>query len=270
MHEKQPKIRLIAQERIFSSHHQPRKLFDENALDELAKSIDAMGLLQPITVRKIGGRFEIVAGERRYRACLRAGLEEIPCIVVEADHRRAELLALTENLQRRDLDCFEVAAGLGRMIEEYSLTQEECARYLGKSQSAIANKLRLLKLDKKIVAEIRRHGLTERHARALLKLSTVAEMKYAISRMASEGMSVSQAEALVEAMGEAIKRQHATPAERHRVYVVKDIRLFFNSVTKAVDTMRLAGIPAEVERSEEPDNLVLTVRIPKKVRGEAI
>ncbi|MBR5869122.1 MAG: ParB/RepB/Spo0J family partition protein [Clostridia bacterium] len=261
---------MIAQERIFSSRNQPRKLFDEGSLDELAKSIDALGLLQPITVRKIGGRYEIVAGERRYRACLRAGLQEIPCIVVEADHRRAELLALTENLQRRDLDCFEVAAGLGRMIEEYGLTQEDCARRLGKSHSAIANKLRLLKLDKKIVAEIRRHGLTERHARALLRLSSQTEMKYAIARMASEGLSVSQTEALVDAMLEVVKRKQVTPAERHRVYVVKDIRLFFNSVTKAVDTMRLAGIMAEMERSEETDNLVLTVRIPKKVRGEAI
>lgn len=258
------KVKAIPQERIFSSVNQPRKLFDEESLHELARNIEYCGLMQPVVVRKVGARFEIVAGERRYRACVMAGFREIPCMVTEASDELAEIMALSENVQRKNLDCFEVAESLGRMIKKYKLTQEECARRLGKSQSAVANKLRLLQLDKKLIALIRRDGLTERHARALLRIGDERLRVEAEKHMAAEGMNAMQAEAYAAALSSGAAAETASPAERHRVYVIKDIRVFFNSVSKAVDTMREAGIAATMERGEENENLVLTVRIPKQ------
>ena len=149
---------------------QPRSVFDAAGLQELAASIRQYGVLQPLSVRKKGSGFELVAGERRLRAAGLAGLREVPCLLVTADDQDAGLLALVENLQRRDLDYIEQAQGLARLMQQYHLTQEQAARRVGKSQSAIANKLRLLKLSEPVLALLRASGLSERHARALLRI----------------------------------------------------------------------------------------------------
>ena len=152
--------------------NQPRKRFSPDGLEELAASIREHGVLQPLTVRKVDGSFELVSGERRLRAARMAGLSEVPCIVIDVDGVCSSLLALVENLQRRDLDFLEEAMALDRLIHTYDLSQEEAARRIGKSQSAVANKLRLLKLSPRLLDRLRQNGLTERHARALLRLET--------------------------------------------------------------------------------------------------
>lgn len=258
------KYKLIPQERIFSSVSHPRKLFDEDSLHELARSVEYCGLLEPVVVRRVGARYEIVAGERRYRACLMAGFEEIPCMVAKAGDELAGIMALSENLQRKNPDSFEMAEGIGRVIKKHRLSEAECARRLGRSRAAVADKLKLLTLDKKLIAALRRDGLSERHARALLVIGDERLRFEAEKHMASEGMNARQAEAYAAALQSGEGTEDMPPAEKHRIYVIKDIRVFFNSVTHAVDTMRKAGIAATMERGEESENLVLTIRIPKR------
>ena len=149
---------------------QPRRHFDQEALAELSESIRSYGILNPLTVRRRGGRYELVAGERRLRAAKLAGLTEVPCLLVDVDMQDAGLLALVENLQRKDLDFLEEAEGLRQLIDRFGLSQEDAARRIGKSQSAVANKLRLLRLPGDILEALRDNGLTERHGRALLRL----------------------------------------------------------------------------------------------------
>ena len=146
---------------------QPRKIFREEALQELADSIRTHGILQPLSVRRVGTSYELIAGERRLRAAQMAGLTEIPCIVMSMDEKESGMAAMIENLQRQDLDFIEEARGIQRLMEKWNLGQEQTAKFLGKSQSAVANKLRLLKHSQPVLDELRRHGLTERHARAL-------------------------------------------------------------------------------------------------------
>ena len=149
---------------------QPRKRFDDESLEELSGSIKSYGILNPLTVRLRGGKYELVAGERRLRAAKLAGLEEVPCILIDVNMEDASLIALVENLQRRDLDFIEEALGISQLIRMFGMSQEEAARRIGKSQSAVANKLRLLKLPSDVLESLRQNGLTARHGRALLRL----------------------------------------------------------------------------------------------------
>ena len=163
---------------------QPRKVFDPAALDELADSIRQHGILQPLSVRRRGGGYELIAGERRLRAAELAGVTDIPCIVMSMDDRESGMAALVENLQRQDLDFIEEAMGIARLVKDWGMSQEQAARLLGKSQSAIANKLRLLKHSEPVLAALREAGLTERHARALLRLGSEEEKLAAIREIA--------------------------------------------------------------------------------------
>ena len=176
---------------------QPRQFFREETLDELAESIRRHGILQPLSVRRIGTAYELIAGERRLRAGIQAGLTELPCIVMNMDDKESGMAALIENLQRQDLHFIEEAQGIQKLMAQWSMSQEQAARLLGKSQSAVANKLRLLRHSSNVLRAIREGELTERHARALLKLPTDPQQMQAIHSIVKLGMSVARAESYI-------------------------------------------------------------------------
>ena len=186
--------------KVEPNREQPRKYFDEDALQELADSIKQFGLLQPILVQDRKDYYEIIAGERRWRAAKLAGLKEVPCLSLQIDSQQSSLLALVENLQRRDLDFWEEALALERLIHTFHLSQEECAKRIGKSQSAVANKLRLLKLPEDVLELLRGGGCTERHARALLRLDSPALQLQCATEVVDGQLTVSQTEGLVAAL----------------------------------------------------------------------
>lgn len=243
--------------------HQPRSVFDENGLNELSESIRQYGVLQPLTVRRspLGG-YELVAGERRLRASIIAGLREVPCLLLDATEKQSSVLALVENLQRCDLDFFEEAEGIRRLIRQFGLSQDEAARRLGKSQSAVANKLRLLRHPEEVTEAIRRHGLTERHARALLRIEGLEARLEAVEHIASQKLNVAQTEEYIENLLTSVTVESEAKRGIRTLYVFKDIRLFLNTVTRAVDTMRRSGVNASVDKQEEEGGIRLTITIP--------
>lgn len=248
---------------IRPNQSQPRKTFKDEELNSLASSIEENGILQPLTVRRLNlQEYELVAGERRLRAAVIAGLKRVPCIVIKCTDRESAIFALLENLQRSDLGMFEEARGISRLIRKYNLTQEEAAAKLGKKQSTVANKLRLLKLTMDEQDWINQAGLSERHARALLRISDESLRKEALSKVISEGLNISQTEELVDNI---ISSSFIEVDDKHRKkrVVIKDVRIFINTINKAVDTMRLAGINAVSKRAENDDYIEYTVRIPK-------
>ena len=249
-------------EDIAPSPVQPRKLFGEKELEELSESIRSYGILNPLTVRCRGGKFELVAGERRLRAAKLAGLREVPCILLDVNMEDASLIALIENLQRRDLDFIEEAAGLSRLIRMFGLSQEEAARRIGKSQSAVANKLRLLKLPPDVLEKLRSYGLTERHGRALLRLEGADAQRMALEYIAANALTVAAAEEYIEGL---LKEPEENPeqAAPHRTLVLKDVRVFLNSLNRSLDLMKQGGIDAAVRREETDSSLILTISIPK-------
>ena len=237
---------------------QPRRHFSREGLEELAASIKEHGVLQPLSVRRGSMGFELISGERRLRAARMAGLTEVPCIVVSVDSKQSSLLALVENLQRRDLDFVEEASALARLIETYHLSQEEAARRIGKSQSAVANKLRLLRLPPEALALLREHGCTERHARALLRLETPQAQLEAARYVAQQGLTVARTEQYVEDL----LRQSDKPKKKP-TFVIKDVRLFLNTVSRGLSLMKNAGVNANCQRRETDDSILLTITIPK-------
>ena len=240
---------------------QPRKSFDEEGLRELAESVRRHGILQPLTVRRTDSGWELVAGERRLRAAKLAGLETVPCLETEADDRRSALLALVENLQRRDLHYFEEAEAIAAYLRQTGCTQEEAAALLGRSPSAVANKLRLLRLSPACREVLTKSGLTERHARCLLRLENGEERLSAARYMADRHLNVAQAEQYVERRLAALQ---ATPPAHRRTYIIKDVRLFLNTVDRGLRLMRTAGVDARTERQDTEDAILLTIRIPKR------
>ena len=248
---------------IVPNPDQPRRDFSENALKELADSIREHGILQPLSVRRIPGGYELISGERRLRAAKLAGLKEVPCIVVTVDSEGSSLLALVENLQRRDLDFVEEAAALARLIQTYGLSQEEAARRIGKSQSAVANKLRLLRLSPEVLNLLRTHNCTERHARALLRLEDPELRLEAARLLIDRGLTVALWVPLVLVL---LTCPSALPRKRPG-YVVRDVRLFLNTVTRGLSIMKNAGVDAACDRKETDDSILLTIRIPKQMRA---
>lgn len=234
---------------------QPRKVFAREQLEELAESIRLHGILQPLTVRRVGTGYELIAGERRLRAALLAGLSEIPCIVMQMDDRESGMAAMVENLQRQDLDYIEEAMGIARLMELGELSQEQAARMLGKSQSAVANKLRLLRHSGETLEALREAHLTERHARALLKLPE-EQKQTAIREIVRRGLSVARTERYVESL-----LHPAQPRQR-----TADVGAFLNGLTDALAGIQRSGIPAVSERRETESQIVLTITIPKAYR----
>lgn len=245
---------------------QPRIEFDPAALEELASSIALHGILQPLTVRRTGGHWELVAGERRLRAAKLAGLETVPCLEAEVDEHESALLALVENLQRRDLHYLEEAAAIAAYLRLSGATQEEAAAQLGRSPSAVANKLRLLRLSAQCQEILVSGGMTERHARCLLRLTDESERLAAARHMVNARLSVAQAEQYVERRLAALQ---AVPPSGRRAFIIKDVRLFLNSVDRGLRLIRDAGIDAVSGREETEDSILLTIRIPKQRRKGA-
>ena len=232
---------------------QPRKIFREEALDELADSIRQHGILQPLSVRRGGSGYVLIAGERRLRAAQLAGITDIPCIIMAMDDRESGMAALVENLQRQDLDFLEEAQGIARLLSDWSMSQEQAARLLGKSQSAIANKLRLLKHSPQVLEALRSAGLTERHGRALLKLPDEAAKLSAIREITRQGMTVARTERYIETL-------LAPPAPSGPR---ASVGTFLNHLTQSLQKIQLSGIPAISERRETESQIVVTITIPK-------
>ena len=251
-------------EAIRPNPRQPRRLFDEAGLRELAASIRRHGILQPLTVRRRPGGWELVAGERRLRAARLAGLETVPCIEAEVDERESALLALVENLQRQDLHYFEEAAAIADYLRRSGVTQEEAAAQLGRSASAVANKLRLLRLSPACQAVLLENGLTERHARALLRLEDEEERLAAARRAAARKLNVAQTEQYIERR---LAELQTTPPAGRRTYVLKDVRLFLNSVDRGLRIVREAGVEAKCLREDTEEEIVMTIRIPRRGAG---
>lgn len=252
-------IILIPQEEIYPNPNQPRRRFDFDELEGLAQSIRQNGIIQPLAVRVNNrGEYELISGERRLRASRLVGITQVPCIIMEASDEKSALFALLENVQRCDLDFFEEAVAIEKLLTDYGMTRDEICKKLGKAPPTISNKLRLLRLPEEIRLRITQENLTERHARALLKLTSVSQMERAMSIIAEKRLNVSETERLVS--------QILTNDSRHRqptVKLFKDVRIFVNTLNHAVDTMRRAGIEADSAKSETDEYIEYIVRIPK-------
>lgn len=269
------RVTLIAPDMISPNPDQPRQYFDPQGLTELADSIRIHGILQPLSVRRRpGGRFELVAGERRLRAAILCGLSEVPCLILDITRESSCVLSLIENLQRRDLDFLEEAQALERLIRIYGLSQEEAAIKVGKSQSAVANKLRLLRLSGEVLDLLRKNGATERHARALLRLPDDDSQLTAAELIVEQGFNVARTEQYVSDYLEALYAPPALPepeaakakdkpSGKRTSYLIRDVRFFLNTVNHALSMMQSAGVNAEYNQVDESDSIFLTIRIPK-------
>ena len=246
---------------------QPRKIFEDESLRELSASISEFGILNPLTVRLRNGSYELVAGERRLRAAKMAGLEDVPCILLDVGLEEASLIALIENLQRRDLDFIEEANGISQLIRMFGLSQEEIARRIGKSQSAVANKLRLLKLPRDVLETLRDRGLTERHGRALLRLPDADTQRAALIHIIDGGLTVAMTDSYIDALLTEDDETPEEPAEEseapQRAFIMKDVRVFMNTISRGLDLMKQGGIMAGMKKQETEDELILTISIPK-------
>ena len=261
---------------------QPRKRFDTNTMIRLADSVRRYGVLQPLTVRRpqnaVGdGCYELIAGERRLRAAKLAGLTQVPCILTEVDDHLSAELAIIENLLREDLNMFEQAKAFGRLIVQFSFTQEQVARKMSMSQSAVANKLRLLRLSEKEQALILENDLTERHARALLRISDPEKRVQTIQKIAAEHVNVSSTEEYVDKLlsekldvGKGVTdkptadnaaletQENAQNAGKIKV-VLKDLRIFYNSIENAVEILRKTGVKVDVNRQEGKESVHIDI-----------
>ena len=251
----------IPVDHIQISPFQPRRHFGSAELEELASSIRQHGVIQPLVVRPLGGdRYELIAGERRLRASKMAGLETVPVIVRPYDDHQAAVVTLIENLQREDLHFLEEAEGYQLLIEQFHLTQEELAKQVGKSQSAIANKLRLLRLPDKVRQYISRVIIGERHARALLRLDNEEDQLRVLKETIEKNLTVKQTEQLVEKLLRS--KEPGAKKGRRMVKVYKDIRIFLNTFRQAADTLKNAGVPVELVESRDERYIEVKVRIP--------
>lgn len=228
--------------------YQPRKHFDVMSLNELSASIKEFGVIQPISVRRVEDGYEIIAGERRFRAAESIGLTEIPAIIMNADEHKSALLALLENLQREDLCFFEIAEGYQKLIREQGMTQDDLARKLGKSQSTVANKLRLLRLSPRVKKIIRDFSLTERHARALLNIPDEERQLSAVQTICRERLNVQQSEELIKKI---MSEPTQPPPQKNKMPTSKDVRIFTNTLKKALDIMRENGVTADMQKTDK-------------------
>ena len=267
VHEKKPlppaagSILMIPRDEIYPNPDQPLRRFSMDELEGLAQSIHENGMLQPVSVRaREAGGYELIAGERRLRAAKIIGMSSIPCIVIRARSEQSAVFALIENLQREDLNFFEEARAIESLMDHYGLTQEEMALRLGKAQSTLSNKLRLLRLSPRMCTQIERAGLTERHARALLKLDQEKERQEILDQVIRDDLNVSQTEKLIASR--LAPKAHKNKNVR---FLFRDVRIFLNTIGHAIDTMRRSGIEADSEKTEDENFITYTVRIPKAV-----
>ena len=252
-------VLLIPNDQIYPNPNQPRQVFDQEELVNLAISIRMNGILQPITVRQTDKGYELVSGERRLRASRLAGLVSIPCIVVDVNNMKSAVFALIENLQRQNLNYFEEAIAIERLMNEYGLSQEDAARRLGKAPSTVSNKLRLLSLPEKARICLMENGLTERHARALLKLDK-DEVMEVLNKIIERKLNVTQTEELIEEM---LNKKDSPKRQTKRMF--SDVKIFLNTINSAVDTMKKSGIGADIKREDTGESYIYKIEIPKKL-----
>lgn len=250
----------ISIDQILINPDQPRKAFPDKELEELSSSILEFGVIQPIIVKKSGDRYLLIAGERRLRASMMAGLDKIPATVREADEKDAALIALVENVQRENLSFIEEAAAYRSLMADYGLTQGEIARRVGKQQSTISNKIRLLMLPEELILAITEHQLSERHARALLKVPNDAQRKQILEKIISHGLNVKQTEKFIEDF------LAKTEEERRRSEKLRFInyRIYINTIKKAFSTIQEIESSAEYYQEDKGDHLEVRIIIPKK------
>lgn len=252
-------IQLLPHEIILPNPHQPRVRFDYNELEGLACSIRTNGLLQPINVRALpDGKYELISGERRLRAARMVGVSKIPCVVMNVSDEQSALFAIIENVQRQNLDFFEEAVAIERLMVDHGLTQEEISRKLGKAQSTLSNKLRLLRLPEELRDKITYAGLTERHARALLTLPDNLTRARILDIIIERHLTVSESERLINDVGRRKKEKN-----RPQLRAYKDMRIFINTLNHAVDVIRKAGIEADTAKSETDEYFEYVIRISK-------
>ena len=258
------KLLMLKPDDILTNPNQPRKVFDEYELQSLADSISANGIIQPLTVRKSdGGKYLLIAGERRLRAAKIAGLRRVPCVLHRTSDLVASLYAITENMQRQDLNYFEEAVAIQTLITDFRLTQSEVAVQLGMANSTVSNKLRLLKLSSTIQERLLSANLTERHARALLRLQP--DMREdTLDKIIAEGLNLAQSEALIENILNPAPENEPDVSETPkpiRKAAIGDIKIFSNSLSKLLCTMQNAGITANSRKRETDSYVEYKVRI---------
>ena len=257
-------VQRIATEKLLPNPYQPRKQFKSEELLSLAESIKENGILQPLLARRINNSdyYEIIAGERRLRAAILANLATVPCLIVDCDYEESAVYSIIENIQRSDLSFFEEAQAISQKQNHFGMTQEQIAKRLGNSQSSLSNKLMLLKLPADVRYFIEKEGLSERHARALLRLESEKQMWTALNLIKEKGLNVQQTEEYINS----ITNKEVKPHKNNIVKIFKDVRIFVNTVNKAINTMKEAGIPAESNKTETDDYIEFLVRIPKNLQ----
>lgn len=256
------KIETVDVDKIISNPYQPRTDFDKESLKDLAESIDNFGIIQPLTIRSQGEEYELIAGERRLKAAKLAGLDEVPVIIKDFDNQETAEIALVENLQRKDLDFLEEAHAYEQLLDEFDLTQGELAKRIGKSQSTIANKLRILKLDIDIQRKIKNPQVSERHARILLKIKDKKKQNEIVNKIIDEKLTVRKTEKIVKKFLKGKKNQ------KNKVKTAyKNLRPFTNSLNKTINEMKKAGLEVEVSKNKNEDYIEYNIKLPRK-RGE--
>lgn len=250
---------------IVPNPFQPRKTFNEEALQDLADSIKEFGVIQPLLVRRTDNGYELVAGERRLRASKLAQLEEIPAIIKELTDKEMAELAMIENLQREDLHYLEEAEGFQQLIANFGFTQDELARRMGKKQSTVANKLRLLKLSPEVRSILVQDQLTERHARALLKIDDYNIQMEILESIRQKDLNVRETEALIQAVLDDISREMEKKAPRQNVVrIIRDVRIFLNTINNVVGEMKKTGLNVKVDQDQDDDYITVKLQIPKR------
>lgn len=255
------KICMISPYDISPNPSQPRKYFTDDAILRLADSIKTHGLIQPLTVRNTERGYELIAGERRLRALRLIGAAEVPCVISDVDDKESANLAIIENIQRENLNIFEQAGAILNLMQVHCLTQEKIAEQLSCSQSYVANKLRLLKISDEEKELIIENSLTERHARALLRIKDEGERKMALKTIIRKSLNVAETEDMIDRMLADKKREKSDNGKTK--LIVKDVRLFINTIDKAVETMRATGMNVETKRRETSDDTEIVIIIPK-------
>lgn len=240
--------------------YQPRKSFDYDSLYSLSESIKNNGVLQPLIIRDTGnGSYELISGERRLRASKIAGLTLVPCLIKNVEIKDSALFAILENLQRQNLNFFEEAESLCRLISDFGFTQSQIGKKLGKSQSSLSNKMRLLKIPSVLRKRIIDNSLTERHARALIKIDDIDTMDKTLDYIINNNLNVSQTEKYIDS----VLNSYTHVSNKPKLRMLTDVRLFINSITQAVNTMTDAGINADLNRKEDENSIIFTVTIEK-------
>lgn len=264
------KVYYVPIEKIVPNPYQPRRIFDRTSIDELSLSIRQYGVLQPLLVRKAEENYELIAGERRLKAAKQAGLKEVPIIIKQFDETDAAVVALIENVQRRDLSYWEEAKAFDTLIRVHGMTQEMIADRVGKNQSTVANKLRLLRLSETVKRQLVMNKLSERHARALLRLHDETVQLKVLHEIIEKNLNVQDTEKIVEKALLACQKKEMQQKKEAKLGFTKDLRLFFNTINKAIDSMKQAGVMARTEKTDHESYIKYSIIIPKSGKDKNV